>query len=700
MVFALVPLFLGSFLLFIVQPLFVQRILPWFGGGACIWITCTVFFQVLLLVGYAYSSYINSKRYPGKFLHIFILLMALVYCCTTNIFPENFRGFFSGLDPTLNILLLLFSTIALPFFILSTTSVLVQGWVLSNYKKYNKNVYKLFSLSNFASLTALLSYPFLFEPLWGLSYRVNLWEKAFYIYLFAMLIFTLLVIFKSSDDTNVVPSSNESNLPKYSTFVFWIGMSFCSSVFLSAMTYHLTQDLLPIPLLWLLPLAIYLLTFIISFAFFNKYNFKRWKNVAIVAVLFSIVIRYNIDIYITVILSSVVLFSICYVFHAELADTRPIEKYLGRFYLAISLGGALGGIVSGIIIPYTLGLSNFFHSALFFCFFILMMRFCYRENLAKIQKQKENNIHPEPYQTEKAYFIIVAEMLCAFALYKWNCQKMADIHSYHNFYGSLHVYEEKWKGGKTETSVRVLQNGSTLHGYEIVNRQSRHEALGYYSNLGNIFNAAKKQFYPIRLGVIGLGIGSLAAYIDRDEEIRFYEINPLVAEAAQNHFSYLKEAHTRHVKLDVILGDARRSLESEIGKEQSLDVLVLDAFNSDSIPVHLLTKEALKIYKKRLNANGILFIHISHRHINLKPIVFHFAKELNAHAFIFKNKIIEDYSKMSASEWVIMTANLNMIEFLLKQPSIFVLNETKGISMWTDDYHSLRCLWINYSCKN
>ncbi len=263
----------------------------------------------------------------------------------------------------------------------------------------------------------------------------------------------------------------------------------------------------------------------------------------------------------------------------------------------------------------------------------------------------------------------------------------------------MHVYEEKWQGKKTEALVRVLQNGSTLHGFEIVNRHTtHHEAVGYYSNLNSILNIAKKEFYPINLGVIGLGIGSLAAYADKNEKIRFYEINPLVAAVAKNQFSYLKEAYARHARLDITLGDARQSLENEIGKEQKFDVLVLDAFNSDSIPAHLLTHEALEIYKQRLNSNGVLLIHISHRHINLKPIVFHFSKELNAQAFVLKSPPSEEYSKISASEWVIITANRAMTEFLSKHSYVSLLKETQGISMWTDDNHSLHCLWIDYPC--
>ncbi|MES2207155.1 MAG: hypothetical protein V4525_10230 [Pseudomonadota bacterium] len=731
MIFAALPLFLGAFLLFIIQPLFTQHILPWFGGGASVWVTCTVFFQTLLLLGYGYSDYIGSRKKQAKIFHSIILIAIFFYTLFFPIAPNNqLLNQIQHQHPILNIFEALLKTFALPFFILSTTSSLIQAWANHFLKKPSDSTHRLYSLSNAASLLALLCYPFIFEPYFGLSYRTLLWKYAFFIYLGLMLFFSLKVIFfeqASVTKINTLPLQ-DSRPPSIKKQLLWMILGLCSSLFLSTTTYHLTQEILPIPLLWLLPLTIYLASFIISFGAKKPYKALKWQGMLFKILTIWVILPKDNNIIIIAFMLCALLWSIAYICHAELVTLRPEPLYLSRFYFTMSLGGALGSFIGGIISPLTIGFSNILPISAFSISLFLILFISY-----KYHTSNENpSLKSFSYKKDTLQFLSFFLILIVIFFYNNHQTYIIWSKNYHNFYGSLNI--SQWKGGSKkgyEFPLRVMKNGNIVHGFQLIDNENYHAPSGYYApekGLGIVFDTLHTQFTNIHLGVSGMGAGMLASYLERNDSVHFYEINPAVINSAYTDFDYLQEALTRGVKLDIKEGDARLSLEKEIknisnSKSPRFNILILDAFSGDTIPSHLLTKEALELYIKDLDPNGILVVHISNRYINFKPLVAEIKKFLKWEGIVLSSKnpvtqrasfidktriynqvniknfsVIQRLNATINSEWVILSSNKKMIKMISNYPYAYSLDHPHSIPLWTDDYHSLHCMWINFPC--
>lgn len=687
-------IFISSYLLFMVQPLFTQKILPLWGGGASIWVSATLFFQVLLFAGYLYAHYLLKIARHGFVVHAIMLLILFSVTSSAPLLDTDFYYHkFSDLSPVVGIFMTALSTVGLAFFMFSTTATLIQGWLSTDKKDA---VYKLYAFSNAASLLALISYPFLWESYTDLSVRIKAYQYGMYGYIFCMILFCFSLYRRNSVAITQEAISQYVEKISVMKFLFWVLLSFTSSTFLSASTYHLTQDLLPMPLLWLLPLAIYLLSFILASLIQKPYTYKQWEIIVFLAVFLCILIRNGASI--TFILSVVAfsLFVLCYLFHAELFLNKPDSSQLSYFYVAIALGGVLAAVFSGIVFPYYFGLANFFYTSVFFSFFVLMIIFCYR----RLAHKKIEQGTFKKYQQEKAYVGIILEMLIAFSIYQWNTGR-SQAKYYHNFYGSLQLITRKDVAKKAE--YKMLVNGTTIHGFENLSVAPPHQPTGYYhyeTGLKGIVDTVR-QSHPLTIRVIGLGVGALAAYAQQADHVRFYEINPLVEKVATEEFSYLKEARQRGADIKIVLGDARLRLKQEINVDNvpKADLLILDAFNSDSIPAHLLTREALEIYQKHLSEKGTLLIHISHRYIDLRPVLFHFAKTMHEQGFLLKKTAdTKKYPDMTEAEWIVITKNVEIKRFLLNTPFVDSLKEVKDVPIWTDSFHSLHCLWKNYAC--
>jgi hypothetical protein len=709
MLLASLPIFLGAFLLFLIQPLFAQTILPLLGGGAHIWITCTVVFQALLLMGYSYANWLSTYKKKVYYVHGFLLLATAIFCWFYPLFPNASTLPSNKTNPALSILILLIPTIAIPYFTLSTTSSMIQSLCSSIILK--EKIYQLFSLSNAASLLALLSYPFFFEPFLMLSTRKLVWKYGLFAYLGCTLVFIIYARYNSTDHSEIIHPIEKPIPPTLNHKALWLTLSMASSAFLASSTYTLTQDISPTPLLWLLPLSIYLLTFIISFRSTKPYSFIFWQTALLKLTTLWVLLQLDLKIsavYLVIALS-LLLWTICYICHQELSKLKPNPYYLTQFYFYISLGGSLGSLLAGIIAPITIGYANLFPFLVFIIFIFLMLRTAYHQTNVKLTQFPNLNFNTlfkkEIGQT--SIYLILLLSTYAFITYHSNESRVA---SYHNFYGSIQVSDWKSSHAGGTSLIRTLVHGNTLHGYELftplTNIKKHHETIGYYAkNTGieTVFDILHKPSPSLEIGIMGMGVGALSYYAKLHDSFRFYEINPAMITAAYHNFTYVQEAQERGATTLTVLGDGRLSLAKERNNPLTppLDMLILDAFNSDSIPMHLLTEEAMSTYKQRLKKNGTLLVHMSNRHINLRPIAAHIAQQLKWKGLILstigKNKNI-NYT-INDSEWAVISANPEIISTLSHHPNAEALVLNPLISPWTDEQTSLHCLWKAFPCN-
>jgi SAM-dependent methyltransferase len=656
---------LGAFLLFLIEPLFAKLILPRFGGSAAVWAMCLVFFQSALLLGYWYADVTTRclKVAHQSALHIALLLMSL---CFLPIAP---RATFHSLDathPAAQILMVLAASIGLPFILLSATSPLVQTWHARTGGA--SEPYHLFAVSNFASLLALLSFPFLIEPRISSRGQVLLWSTLFVIFAVVCSLTARLASRAVSGDTKLANEVETSRgVPAVRERLLWLGLSACGSMLLLSITNHIMENVAPVPLLWVLPLALYLLTF--TLAFQRRSLYSRWLMVRLLAVTLGS-LGYAIydpsfteSIQVSVPLFSASLFLCCLFCHGELARRRPDPRYLTSFYLMISLGGALGAIFVGLLAPY-----------IFNAIFEFPLALCLAALLAVIVLWTEGWL-------ARAFWIGATMALAAVLLFHVHAYKKNAFLTVRNFYGALRIKQlHDW----LKQPYRTLYHGRIEHGSQFLNPPKSRVATTYYaanSGVGKAFGNFSAA--PKRVGVIGLGAGTLAAYGNPGDYFRFYEINPLVVSIAQNWFSYLRDTPA---KVDVATGDARLSLAAE--PPQQFDVLAVDAFSGDAIPVHLLTKQAFALYLRHLKPDGILAIHTSNTYLDLAPVVQLLADEAHYPARLVTNG--DDLRKLiDASDWVLVTRNdrfLSNLDRTTLQESIEV---PPKLRLWTDDYNNV-----------
>ncbi len=661
-------IFLGAFLLFLIEPLFAKLILPRFGGSAAVWATCLVFFQSALLLGYLYADVTTRRLTPVRqsALHIGLLLASLLFLPIAPHFsphPQN------GSDPTWRILALLASSIGLPFLLLSATSPLVQVWYARG-RSRESEPYHLFALSNLASLLALLSFPLWIEPRIPSHAQARLWSALFVVFVGVCSLVAwlarrgapasiLLAAAAHAPETSAAPAFREKLL--------WLSLSACGSMLLLSVTNHLTEDVAPVPLLWVLPLALYLLTF--TLAFNRRSLYSRWLMVRLLAVALGS-LGYAIydpsfteSIQVSVPLFCTGLFLCCFFCHGELAKRRPAAGHLTSFYLMISLGGALGAIFVGLLAPRIFSAIYEFPLTLLLTALLAIVVLWPQGWLPRL-------------------FWAAAAVAMAFVLVRnVRSYEKSTIVMVRSFYGALRVKEfHNW----LKQPYRELYNGKIEHGAQFVHQPQSLQPTTYYSSDSGIGLALDRCCSgPKRVGAIGLGAGTVAAYGKPGDYFRFYEINPQIVTIAKNSFSYLRETRA---KTDVILGDARLSLEND--PPQQFDVLAVDAFSGDAIPVHLLTREALALYFRHLKPDGILAVHTSNTYLDLAPVVQLLANDAGYPVrFITTDDNLRKL--IDASEWVVLSRNKRFLDDL--DASVF--NEPiavpAGLRLWTDDFNNL-----------
>ena len=677
-----VTIFLSAFLLFQVQPLIAKIILPWFGGSAAVWTAALLFFQLVLLAGYAYAHcsirFLKAKAQMA--LHVGLLLFS---CALLPILPsESWKPSESG-DPTLRILMLLVATIGLPYFLLSSTSPLLQAWYVR--RSGSGMPYRLFALSNFGSLLALVSFPFLVEPRLTSKLQAYSWSLAY----IAFALVCALTALKSRDhrERSAEPIAQQPPpRPRPADLALWVSLAAVASVLLVSITTHLSQNVAPIPLLWVLPLALYLATFMIAFESDKIYH--RGVMLVLLIPTFYYLSRDlyedsgNLHIRILIPVFSGGLFLCCMMCHGELARRRPAPRYLTLFYLMVSLGGALGGIFVALIAPRVFSSNLELPLAIGSCALLAAM---------VMWDGIEHRIG--------RWILRVALVLGVGIFLGFLARKESDSQKGYrliarNFYGVLHVKDDN-AASDDEYSLRTLLHGTINHGAQILDEALRYKTTSYYgaySGVGRAMRAVQKRG-PLRVGVVGLGAGVLSNYGRSGDFYRIFEINPLVEKIAQSEFTFYP-----HSPADkrILMGDARLTMERMDSLQ--LDLLAVDAFSSDAIPVHLLTREALAVYFRHLKPDGILALHISNRYLDLEPVCARGAEYFAKQAMTVTDDGYEE-PYFSASTWVLVTSDETIFQDDAFDQAFIQPSEAKSsFRAWTDDYSNIVQI-LNWKAK-
>ncbi|HWE52817.1 MAG TPA: fused MFS/spermidine synthase [Bryobacteraceae bacterium] len=663
---------LSAFLLFQVQPLIAKLILPWFGGSAAVWTSCMLFFQIALLGGYTYAHWLSDQTGPRQtIIHAGLLAVSLL---SLPILPSVWWKPDGPGDPLLRILGLLTATVGLPYFLLASTSPLLQSW----YSRSNGGAmpYRFFALSNAGSMAGLLTYPILVEP--NMTNRAQAWMWSIAYTTFAVVCVTVSFLSRHSRAAQPARShENDGPPPVRSQKVLWMGLAATASALLLAVTNHVTQNIAPIPFLWVAPLGLYLLSFILCFdsdRWYNRTAFATLAAVALPVMAYAIVngedfssLRVAITFFCAAIF---VLFMVC---HGELARRRPAPAYLTSFYLMVSLGGAFGGLLIGFAAPYL------FNAVYDLPVIVTLTAFLFVYLL-----WTERIVLIPALATAAPLVAAVAAAWIGSYLAKDTWQSMN--HSrvlMRNFYGSLQVYDSDTDG--RQGPVRILRHGTIDHGEQFLRAENSRRPTTYFtggSGIGLAIHSLQKDG-PMRVGIIGLGAGSIAAYCRAGDNYLYYDINPQVLKVAAEQFTYLRDCPAQH---DVILGDARLVIEQQ--PPQRFDLLVVDAFSGDAIPVHLLTREAWALYWKHLNPNGVLAVHVSNRYLRLAPVV-----ALGAETDGKQARIVSydggDIDEEAASDWVLVTSRPGFFEQDGLRGHAEVIKPIPGLRPWTDDYSNV-----------
>jgi hypothetical protein len=738
---------LSSFLLFLVQPILAKQILPWFGGSASVWTICLVFFQIVLLLGYSYAHFLTRSRLASRQFAVHIVLL-VISCLLLPIVPSSFWKPGAQTEPTLRILGLLAATVGLPYFLLASTAPLLQKWLSrdSDKRAQTHSIYRLFALSNLGSLLGLLSYPFTIEPFATVRIQAVFWSFGYALFVICLVSYAWK--WRRTQPAHVDVSSAKAAIeasPSIKHYAYWIACAALGSGLLLAVTNQITQNVASIPFLWIVPLSLYLLSFVICFEGRSGrgwYERRYWLAPAMLAtgtMAWALFANKGIaSIFLALPIFIVGLFLGCVVCHGELARSKPGPTYLTQFYLGIAAGGALGGFLVGIIAPQVF--HNYWETPLAIIFLaVLCIYGCSEESRIFEKSSWTTNIMigtvvtalillmcgdlPPSWDSYtlawakiamgdarwgcfaflimsaillQRYLLLravaVAALLCALSfcwIYYYGMTTGNQVAS-RNFYGTLRVTDFAYK----DQIIRGLKHGIIMHGTQVLGQPLRRTPLSYYgetSGIGRVLRAEHRMLGPLRIGSIGLGAGTLAAYGIPGGVFRVYELNPAVLEIAQNQFTYLRDSSAR---VESVLGDARLSLELEISRgafarpDERFDVLSVDAFSGDAIPVHLLTREAFATYMQTVKPNGVIAFHVSNRYLNLPPVIDQIAQEAG-----FKTALISDHptpaSLADASDWVLVTRNGAILQLPEVAEHSSQITSRTGLPVWTDQFSNL-----------
>lgn len=678
-----VTILCSACLLFLVQPLASKLILPWFGGSAAVWITCLLFFQVGLLCGYLYAHGLNRKLSPRgqAVLHTLLLVLSLA---TLPILPGPRWQPRPGQDPTWLVLGALATSIGLPYLLLSSTGPLLQSWYAR--ASHGALPYRYFALSNAGSLAALLAYPVLIEPRLSGHRQAWMWSIAFAC-VAGLCIATAWSMRSPEATQEFQPRSFVENAPvAVPVVLLWLGLAACGTTLLMTVTSLMTQNIAPMPLLWVIPLSVYLLTFILAFEgdrWYNRYIFLPLLLPALACLGTGIGLLHDRAILLQVPLLAVALFVACMACHGELARLRPSPSQLTAFYLCLSAGGALGGLFVGLFAPHIFP-AMYEYPIAFVAPAVLLLVALWRERRSATSRAPSGGSGWMRPSFALGLWLAAFAGTLALAAYvaraTWRDVHYAKV-AVRNFYGALQVNDVD----EYRASIRELSHGTITHGIQFLDPKRSRELTTYYARESGIGLAwqALQPSGPLKLGVVGLGAGTLAAYGREGDTMRFYEINPSIVQIARSQFTFLSDSPSR---VEVVLGDARLSLAQE--PSQQFDLLVVDAFSGDAIPVHLLTREAFQIYWRHLKPDGVLAIHISNEYLNLAPVVLSAAKESGKEAWQIDNDDDNEREVYSAS-YVLVTNRPAFFADPLFKSRLTAIDVPRNLRTWTDDYSNL-----------
>ena len=702
-VFLVPTAFLSAFLIFQVQPMIGKYILPWFGGAPAVWTTCLLFFQTLLLAGYAYA-HLSVSRLRASWqapIHIALLLLAL----TASVLPESAWKPAGDEYPLIRITLMLLASVGLPFLALSASGPLLQAWYTR--LQSGRTPYPLYSVSNAGSLLALLSYPFLIEPRFSVTEQARIWSWMFVAFIALCAIIAWFVwrapsAERARPEGGGLSASDAGNAGRAVTRPsplnrwLWIGWAACSVTLFMAVTNLLTIDIAAVPFLWIFPLSIYLVSFILTF------SGDRWYNRRLFAILFVgalAIFIFALPPGLTghgallqtgavqmIVFSGIALFICCMVCHGELHRLRPHPSHLTGYYLSISLGGALGGAFVAVLAPHVFLTLQELQLGLLLCAALY---------LTTVLQDPAGVLRKARYRWARAITVLGVVAIAA-----WPWVSAAEllrntVYTERDFFGLLRV-KEKGRDDPASAHRFELYHGTTLHGMQVVMPEYRRTPTAYFGPITGVGILLSTYDRPEgrHVGIVGMGVGTLSAYGRPGDRFVYYELSPSVVDVAREYFSFLEDSGAEH---EVRLGDARLSMEREPDRE--FDILVLDAFNSDSIPVHLLTVEAMDVYARHLRPDGVIALNAGNNYLNLIPLAFNMAEARGFRAVGINNDRRPGDPSLD-SIWIVMSRNAEALDEVvaateqLRSERIVRLvspspQARARVSTWTDDSSSL-----------
>lgn len=670
---------LSAFLIFNLQPMISKIILPFFGGSSYIWITCLIFFQSILLAGYATSHFIAKNMNLAKQVVFYALLIVL----SLLLIPIQIRFIHTDSSPVAAILVLLFASVGLPYFLLSTTSPTVQHWIVADKKDRARNPYVQYAVSNTGSLAGLLSYPFIVEPLYSNSRQTSIWSWGFILYIVLLSLCLVKYVAAVRNRKNTIAWSNPG--PSHDLFIEkiaaqtkikWLYQALIPCASLVVFTNYMTVDIANFPLLWVLPLCVYLISFIICFLWpaVSRPSPTRSVSVLVPVVVMSFILFGNLNAGLIwkILVSLVSLFAICMFFHGNLEQSKPEPKNLTSFYLYLSMGGCLGGILAGIAAPMMFSSIVEFHMVIIASFFFMLSPY-----VAKTRKKIRI-----VFQTA-TWLLVAATYLGQEVFLPPTLVLQA-----RSFYGTYYVDDFPTIPGK-QVAHRLLKMGTTNHGGQARDLENKLYPIAYYHEYTGVGKSLLKIPNLKNIGMVGLGTGVLALYGKKGQHFDFFEIDPIVVDIAKQHFDNLKASAA---DIRYFVGDARITLRKM--PKNHYDMLVMDAFSSGAIPTHLLTLEAMQELLETIKLDGVILYHISSRYLNLLPVLECNARKLGLFIKINENPPIESTLKLSA-KWVVLTKSKRKLNMLVLDDPTWKTPPGDEIC-WTDESSNIWSVINNF----
>jgi len=714
-----VALFISALLLFSVQPLIAKMLLPYLGGSPAVWNTCMVFFQVMLLGGYIYSHILPRAIGIGRHAILHLALMVVTaFFLPIGVSQTVIESLPSASSAPLWLLATLLTTVGLPFFTLSTSAPLLQSWFSNTGHRRAGDPYFLYAASNLGSLLALLSYPLLVEPNLKLGEQSLLWAIT-YGFGFALIAICAIVFLLRRSTLSVATTDQTdeielSDAVSWSRRLKWIFLSFVPSSLMLGVTTYISVDLAPIPLLWVVPLSLYLLTFILQFSR-GSAHVRRWERfllpllaLPVVSSLASVATQRP---WISIPMHLAFFFAACMVCHGQLANDRPSSQHLTEFYLWVSVGGALGGLFNALLAPLLFrAVIEYPLMIVLACFLrprkerlsrwdfaaplVMLVLLC---SILLLFRRMEADWHvflvTFTVSVVVAYSFVKRPIRFGIAILSVLVASMLvppdtirTLQAERNFFGVVRVLSD------SRDTVHILLHGTTVHGRQFVDPARRCQPLGYYHRsgpFGSIAGNLTEQTSP-RVAIVGLGAGATASYAAVGQEWTFYEIDPAIVKTARDPalFSYLDGCSQAPIKY--VLGDGRLRLKEAPNSYYSL--IALDAFSSDAIPLHLLTREAVGLYFSKLSDRGILAFHISNRHFELGPALAAVAKGHGLSALVMKDVDVSQEEERDGKEpsvWVVMARAPECLRLMTADARWQSLTPPDDFREWTDDFSNI-----------